>query len=258
MRRAASKRRDPIDCAGGAGLSPPAKLKRKRLKSGRNLREEKSTSEDTDKRAGLKEAFALINATLIRSNRCDGLGVTGRGYAPVFALCRALVAAGHDPGRRLQAYRGDVLALKVRSIGEGARLTVREDRAGPRFVPWEPFPRRVKPKMRQKTEGAPTAPDQDDERSVRPGAVTRTPPLQARSIGKDAKLTIKEDRAGARFVPWDPSPRRVKPKMRQKTEGAPAAPDQHDERSARPGAVMRTPPPPSTRPNGPGAVDDQE
>lgn len=44
--------------------------------------------------------------------------------APVLELCRALVAAGHDPASRLDAYRGDVLCLQVRSIGEAARLEI--------------------------------------------------------------------------------------------------------------------------------------
>jgi hypothetical protein len=39
-------------------------------------------------------------------------------------MCRALVAAGYDPSRPLHVYRGAALALKVRSIGEGARLRV--------------------------------------------------------------------------------------------------------------------------------------
>jgi hypothetical protein len=94
-----------------------------------------------------------IHATLIGSNCCEALGITARGYAPVLELCRALVKAGHDPRRPLHAYRGDVLALKVLSIGEGARFTVREDRAGPRFVAWAPFPRRVGAWVREKAEG---------------------------------------------------------------------------------------------------------
>jgi hypothetical protein len=58
----------------------------------------------------------------IASNACTALGITARAEAPVLALCRLLVAAGHDPGQPLHAYRGDVLCLKVRSIGEGAQL----------------------------------------------------------------------------------------------------------------------------------------
>jgi hypothetical protein len=65
-----------------------------------------------------------IRAILVGSDHCDALGLTGHGYSPVLALCRALVAAGHDPRRRLHAYRGEVLALVVSSIGAGAKLRV--------------------------------------------------------------------------------------------------------------------------------------
>jgi hypothetical protein len=97
--------------------------------------------------------LAPIRATLTGSNCCEALGITARGYAPVLDLCRALVKAGHEPRRPLHAYRGDVLALRVRSIGKGAKLTIKEDRAGPRFVAWEPFPRRVGAWVREKAEG---------------------------------------------------------------------------------------------------------
>jgi hypothetical protein len=66
-----------------------------------------------------------IRASLIGSNRCDADGFTARGSAPVFNLCRVLLKAGYDPGRPLDAYRGEVLCLAVSSIGEGARLTVK-------------------------------------------------------------------------------------------------------------------------------------
>ena len=68
---------------------------------------------------------APIRAALIGSNHCEAEGITApRGSVPVLALCRALIEAGHDPNRPLHAYRGDVLALSVRSIGQGARLRV--------------------------------------------------------------------------------------------------------------------------------------
>jgi hypothetical protein len=69
-----------------------------------------------------------IEAELIGSNECRARdrarGITVRSSSPVLALCRALVGAGYDPGRPLHVYRGKVLALKVRTIGEGARLRV--------------------------------------------------------------------------------------------------------------------------------------
>jgi hypothetical protein len=65
-----------------------------------------------------------ICAELIRSDRCSAFGIIATGHAPVLGLCRALIAAGHDPNRPLRAYRGEVLALCVRSIGEAARLRI--------------------------------------------------------------------------------------------------------------------------------------
>jgi hypothetical protein len=57
--------------------------------------------------------------------QASALGITAQAAAPVLALCRKLVAAGFDPNTPLEAY-GDrnVLALKVRSIGEAAQLRV--------------------------------------------------------------------------------------------------------------------------------------
>ena len=78
-----------------------------------------------------------IRAELVGSNTCTAAGITVVDHAPVLALCRALVKAGHDPNRPLRAYRGDVFCLRVRSIGEGARLTIEDDRYGrPRLRRW--------------------------------------------------------------------------------------------------------------------------
>ena len=71
-----------------------------------------------------------IVATLVGANRCSGEGITVRGHAPVLDLCHALIRAGHNPKRALHAFRSGVLALVVRSIGEGAKLTVADDRHG--------------------------------------------------------------------------------------------------------------------------------
>jgi hypothetical protein len=150
MRYAVSKLRDPLGHSrASARPSSPANLKRERPKSdkrpGVEKRINKKQASDTDKRRGLRDALSQtpIRATLIGSNCCEALGITARGRTPVLDLCRALLKAGHDPRRPLHAYRGDELALRVRSIGEGAKLTIKEDRARPRFVAWEPFPRRV-------------------------------------------------------------------------------------------------------------------
>jgi hypothetical protein len=79
-----------------------------------------------------------IRAQITDSDHCEADGITVRAAAPVLAMCRKLLAAGYDPDRPLHAYRGDVLALKVRTIGEGAKLTVEESRS-PRFVRWKPW-----------------------------------------------------------------------------------------------------------------------
>jgi hypothetical protein len=67
---------------------------------------------------------ALIRATLIGLDRCEAQGIIARGAAPVLAMCRALVAAGHDSATPLEGYRGPILCMRVRSIGEGAALEV--------------------------------------------------------------------------------------------------------------------------------------
>jgi hypothetical protein len=71
-----------------------------------------------------KPQAAPIRATLIDSDCCEAEGHTARAYAPVLAMCRGLIAAGYDPARPLEAYRGDMLCLRVRSIGEGANLEI--------------------------------------------------------------------------------------------------------------------------------------
>jgi hypothetical protein len=86
--------------------------------------------------SALAEHPTPIRAELSGDRRCSAIGITATGNAPVLALCRRLIEAGHDPAARLEAYRGTTLCLRVRSIGEGARLTVREGTSDgrPRFV----------------------------------------------------------------------------------------------------------------------------
>ena len=78
-----------------------------------------------------------IHATITDSDHCEAEGYSVRGYAPVLDMCRELIEAGHNPSRALHAYRCHVLALKVRSIGEGAKLAVEDDATGkPRLRRW--------------------------------------------------------------------------------------------------------------------------
>jgi hypothetical protein len=65
-----------------------------------------------------------IRAELAGASTCSALSVTIESSAPVISLCRRLIEAGHDPATAMQVFRGDVLALIVRSIGEAARLEI--------------------------------------------------------------------------------------------------------------------------------------
>ena len=96
-----------------------------------------------DKNLSNAPTQTAIRAELISSTACTAAGITVVDHAPVFALCRVLVTAGQDPNRPLHAYRGDALCLRVRSIGEGAQLTVEDDRHGrPRLRRWRNRARR--------------------------------------------------------------------------------------------------------------------
>jgi hypothetical protein len=56
--------------------------------------------------------------------------ITCEGRTPILKLCRALLRKAYDPSLSLRCYRGDVLALTIRTIGNGAKLTVKEDIPG--------------------------------------------------------------------------------------------------------------------------------
>jgi hypothetical protein len=82
-----------------------------------------------------------LRAILTGADTASAADLTVRARSPVLALCRKLIEAGHNASQPLHVYRGDKLALIVRSIGAGAALTVAEnERWGPRFTPWKPMP----------------------------------------------------------------------------------------------------------------------
>ena len=76
------------------------------------------------------DPFSTICAELIGSDTCTALGISAKGAAPVLALCRMLIEAGHDPAMPLEVYRGNMLCIRVRSIGEAARLRMDTDKTG--------------------------------------------------------------------------------------------------------------------------------
>jgi hypothetical protein len=78
----------------------------------------------TEDTPGHSSRQAAIRADLRDDDTCVAAGVTVTAPSPVLLLCRKLLDAGHDPTTPLHAYRGNTLALIVRSIGEGARLRV--------------------------------------------------------------------------------------------------------------------------------------
>src|SRR5262249_18348193 len=71
-----------------------------------------------------------IRAELSDSHSATALRITAKSDAPVLALCRKLVDAGHDPSTALEAFRGDVLCLRIKSIGQGARLRIGTNGSG--------------------------------------------------------------------------------------------------------------------------------
>ena len=96
-----------------------------------------------------------IFAQLTGSRKCEALGVIAIGNVPVLDLCRALIAAGFNPDHLLDVYRAGTLALRVRSLRAGARLTVKEpDRGRIHLAKWNAFsPSPVQSPMRQMVGG---------------------------------------------------------------------------------------------------------
>lgn len=82
-------------------------------------------------RAELSEHADKIRHTAV----ANGVKITGQ--TPVLTLCRKLIDAGVDPAEPMTVYRGEIIALRIRSIGEAARLGVTET-DGPRFQPYRP------------------------------------------------------------------------------------------------------------------------
>lgn len=81
----------------------------------------------------------MIRAEIVGHNRAVACGIEAVADAPVLALCRKLLAAGYDSAESLEAWRGDVLCLRVSSIGRGAALQVNE-LGRTRFVKYRSLP----------------------------------------------------------------------------------------------------------------------
>lgn len=73
---------------------------------------------------------AAVVAEITGSDTCAALGVSAVSATPILVLCRKLIEAGYDPATPLEAWRGDVLCLTVRSIGEAAALEINSHGSG--------------------------------------------------------------------------------------------------------------------------------
>ena len=83
----------------------------------------------------------IVRAELIGADTCTAAGLTVRGNAAALAICRKLIAAGHDPDSGLDVYRNGVLSLRIRSIAAGAGIDVQDDNRGvPLFTRHRPRP----------------------------------------------------------------------------------------------------------------------
>jgi hypothetical protein len=92
----------------------------------------------------------------LSGKHCVAEGIYARGSAPILALCRALIAAGHDPDRALHVYRGSTPAVVVGAIGKAAKLTVEDDSRGrPRFRRWRDRTGGTAPHVRQNAQPTP-------------------------------------------------------------------------------------------------------
>jgi hypothetical protein len=103
---------------------------------------------------------------------CDGFVLVTASKQPFVDAARRILDLGHDPTTVLvmRHAESDTDCLTAQ-IGVAAKLRVKEDRNGPRFVPYEPISRRVEVLAREKAKRvANVVPTHANEHSARPGA----------------------------------------------------------------------------------------
>jgi hypothetical protein len=81
-----------------------------------------------------------VIAQFIGSDLCTAEGLEVKANAPGLAMCRRLVEAGFEDSRPLHCYRGGELAMKISSIGWGAKYAIEEGPNGPKLRKWKPVP----------------------------------------------------------------------------------------------------------------------
>jgi hypothetical protein len=81
-----------------------------------------SSSATAERSSEIATPRQVIRAELHGSSSCTAEGLTVKSPSPVIGLCKALVDAGVDPATPLEAWRGDVMCLRVPSIGGAVQL----------------------------------------------------------------------------------------------------------------------------------------
>ena len=84
----------------------------------------------------------MIEAVKTGPGVVEAAGLTVKHRTPTLALCRALLAAGHDDGPMTVRDTVGRALVEVPSIAAAGLLTVHEnDKFGPKFAKWSPFVR---------------------------------------------------------------------------------------------------------------------
>jgi hypothetical protein len=93
-----------------------------------------------------------IIAQLSSDTCATALGMTVQSPSPVLALCRKLTEVStYGSSTPLEAYRGDMLCVRVRNIGEAAKLSINGQT---RFTLRGPGNRRTGPTIESESEPA--------------------------------------------------------------------------------------------------------
>jgi hypothetical protein len=92
----------------------------------------------------------VLVGELSGANTCSLAGTVATGRTPILTACRELLAQGFDLNATIEIYRRDTLALRIRTLAAGARLTVEECSDGcPRFRQYRPRPSEGSPSIAQ-------------------------------------------------------------------------------------------------------------
>jgi hypothetical protein len=88
----------------------------------------------------------------------DGCQLCKATRSPFLTAARHLLSEGVDPDTKIiMRHAGSDIDCLTSTIGVAAKMSVKEDRGRLQFVPWEPFPRRVKATASENAEGVPEA-----------------------------------------------------------------------------------------------------